>query len=76
MPRKINRDGNHEYETKIMMSKPITELSKLMGRKWFLTLEKLSEQSGVSLWAVHKAVNGEKIAPQAEEKLRAFLEGL
>lgn len=53
-----------------------TELSRLIGRKWFLSAEKLSEQSGVPISVVCKASKGEKIAPKQEKRLRLFLERL
>lgn len=66
-----------EYEaetTKIMLKKPITKLLRLIGRKWFLPLEKLSAQSGVPLQTTVRAANGEKILERYERRLTAFLE--
>ena len=74
MANQMNRDAHHAYETKIMMSKPITDLARLIGRKWFLPLEKLAERSGVSVWAILKILNGEKVAETIADKLRHFLE--
>lgn len=69
-------NGHEEYETRVMLSRPITALSKLIGAKWFLPIEKLSEQAGVPINTLLKAVRGGTIPPCKEEKLRAFLERL
>ena len=53
-----------------------TELQRLIGEKWFLTLERLGEEIGVSGWTIQKAFHGEKILPQTEERLRKYLEKL
>lgn len=76
MAKHINRDGYEERETKIMLNTPITELSRYIGSKWFLTLEQLSEQSGLSLTTIQKAVHGERITPYYEKRLRNFLDKL
>jgi predicted transcriptional regulator len=65
-----------ERSTKIMMEKPITELSKLIGAKWFLTLEQLAEKSGVPLLTLRKAIRGMEISSCYEKKLREFLSKL
>ena len=71
--KQINREGYDERSTRIMMSNPITELSRLIGAKWFKPLEKLAEGAGVHLLTVKKAIRGEQILPRYEEKLRDFL---
>ena len=76
MAKQINRGGYDERSTKIMMNKPITELSRFIGSKWFLSTERLAEKSGVPYTTIRKAVEGEKIAPHHEEKLRLFLDKL
>ena len=76
MVERIHREGWEERETKNMLSTPISALSRYIGSKWFLTLEQLSEQSGLSLHTIHKAVNGERISPAYERRLRAFLDKL
>ena len=64
-----------ELTTEIMLKKPITKLSRLIGRKWFLPLEKLSAQSRVPLQTIVRAVNGEEnILDRYEQRLTAFLE--
>lgn len=67
---------SEERLTKIMTSKPITDISRLIGRKWYLPLEQLAEQSGVRLYSILKAVKGENITPLNEKNLRTFLERL
>jgi hypothetical protein len=69
-------DTYDERSTKIMMSKPITELSRYIGQKWFLPLEKLSERSGVAMTVIIKAVHGEKIRSDNERKIREVLDRL
>ena len=76
MGKHTHREGYEERETKIMLSTPITALSRYIGSKWFLTLEQLSEQSGLSLTTIHKAVKGERIPPAYERRLRTFLDKL
>lgn len=65
-----------EKSTKYMLNAPITELSKLIGRKWFLPLEQLAERSGVAERWITQAVRGEEIGRHVEQKIRDFLEGL
>ena len=76
MGKQINREGYDERTYKIMMSKPITDLSRLIGSKWFLPLERLAEKSGVSMTVITRAVHGEEIAPWNEKKIRKVLEKL
>ena len=59
-----------------MIHAPKTEIAKLIGQKWFNTLDKLSKESGVALNVLKKAVQGKKIAGYNERKLRAFLSEL
>lgn len=73
---KRNGNGHEARYTKIMLSKPITDLSRLIGEKWFLPLEKLAEESGVSLKIIIKAVHGESIWIVNEKKIRKVLEKL
>lgn len=63
-------------DVKIMMETPVTELSQLIGQKWFLPLEQLAEQSGVAKRWITLAVRGEKIGQHVERKIRDFLEKL
>lgn len=72
----MSKHENEERETRIMLETPITELSRFIGAKWFLTLEQLAEQSGLPIRTILKAVHGEKIAPFYEKRLRTFLEKL
>lgn len=69
-------DGCEQACTKRMLEMPITELSKLIGAKWFLPLEKLSEKSNVPLGTIKGAVAGRKILPRHEKRLRELLEEL
>ncbi len=72
-----NREGYDELETKIMLKKPITPLSKLIGQKWFLSLDKLAEKSGVSVCTLKKVLNGYGyVSEKCEQKIRDFLEKL
>lgn len=66
--------GTDENITKRMMSMPITDISKLIGAKWFLPLEKLSERTGISVSILEGAVEGQKIHISNERKLRKYLE--
>lgn len=76
MAKQVNRDGYDERSYKLMMNAPITSLSRYIGAKWFSPLQKLSEQSGVPITSVKKAVKGEKITPFYEDKLRKYLQKL
>lgn len=71
-----NRDGYDLRTTEIMLNTPITDLSRLIGQKWFLPLEKLAEASGVSMYTLSRAVRGEKIVAWCEERIRKVLEKL
>ena len=66
--------GTDENITKRMLSLPKTDISKLIGQKWFLTLEKLSERTGVSVSILEGAVEGQKIHISNERKIRRYLE--
>lgn len=63
-----------EYSTREMLKRPITEIARLIGAKWFLPPERLSEKSGVALSVIRSAIRGEKIHICYERKLRKFLE--
>lgn len=63
-----------ERSTKIMMAKPITDISRLIGEKWFLGIEKLAERSGVYVNTIKKVLQGEPIGKHSERTLRKFLE--
>ena len=63
-----------ERSTKIMLEKPITPLARLIGRKWFLTIEELAERAGVSVHTLSRVLQGERIGAETERKLTAFLE--
>lgn len=68
-------NGKHaENATKAMMETPITDLSRLIGAKWFLPLEELSKKSGVAMRWITQAVRGGKIHPNIEKKIREVLE--
>lgn len=62
-----------EMSTRVMLSKPKTELASLIGRKWFLSLEKLAEQSGVPLLTIKRALNGGVVTEKFQKKLTEFL---
>lgn len=62
--------------TKDMISLSHSELAKLIGEKWFNTLDKLVEASGLGKHTLLSAIEGKKISPTYEKKLRAFLEQL
>ena len=74
MGKQVNKYGYQERSTKIMLATPITELSRFIGSKWYLPLEKLSELSGVSYEVIKRAIHGETIGVVSERKLRGFLE--
>lgn len=62
-----------EYSTKEMLKKPITELARLIGEKWYLTIEQLAERSGVGVGSIKLALRGENIHPYQAKKLKKFL---
>ena len=68
--------GHNEYACKVMISKPQTELSKYIGRKWYLTIEKLSEKSNVSARIISTAIAGKSIGKESEAKIRRVLKNL
>lgn len=68
--------GNKEYFLRDMLATPKTDLSRLMGAKWFLSLEKLADRSGVPLGVVLRAVRGERLHPSNERKIRKVLDEL
>jgi hypothetical protein len=74
MGKHINSEGYEERRTKIMLNTPITELSRLIGAKWYLPLRVLAERSRVSLEVIRRALRGERIGSYNERKLREFLE--
>ena len=76
MSKHLNHEGHDERTTKIMLDVPITPLSRYIGSKWYLTLEQLSERTGLKLTTILKAVRGEPILPAYERRLRKFLDKL
>ena len=68
--------GNNEYFLKDMLDTPKTDLSRLMGAKWFLSLEKLAERADVPIGVVLRAVRGERLHPSNERKIRKVLNEL
>ena len=74
--KQISREGYDARTLKIMMSKPITSISRYIGAKWYLPLKDLSVKAGVPIKAVMGAINGEKISPAHEERLRRYLDKL
>lgn len=70
-------NGYVNIHTKRMLALPITDLSRLMGRKWFMPLSTLAERSGIPLYTLSRAIAGGDItAHNHEQKLRTFLEAL
>ena len=51
-----------------------TELSRLIGAKWFLPIKRLAAMAGVPIDTTKKALRGYKIHICYERKLRKFLE--
>ena len=76
MGKQINRSGYDERSTKIMMERPITELSRLIGEKWFLSIDLLAEKCGVNKRWISQALNGGEIGRHIEQKIRDYLEKL
>ncbi len=62
--------------TKIMIETPITELSRYIASKWYLSTEQLSAKSGVPLRVIKRALQGERIPQKYEKPLREFLDKL
>ena len=58
---------------RIMMSYPRTSLAKTIGAKWFLSIEKLAETSGVSVETIKKALRGTSISADSEQRIRKAL---
>ena len=71
-----SREGYDKLTYELMMDTPITDLSRYIGAHWFSSLEKLSQQSGVPYKTILRAVHGETIAGEMEQKLREFLENV
>jgi hypothetical protein len=68
-----SREGYDKLTYELMMNTPITDLSRYIGAKWYSSLEKLAEQSGLPFKTVIRAVKGQTILPNYEKRLRAFL---
>ena len=49
------------------------ELISLIGRKWFLSIEKLAERSSVGFATIKALLNGKDISGTSAEKLKNFL---
>jgi hypothetical protein len=64
--------GVQVNETKLMMSRPITELSRLIGMKWFRPLDKLAARADIPIGAVINVVEGRAIRPSYEKKLLRY----
>lgn len=62
--------------TENMINTPKTELSRLIGEKWFLGVDELSEQSKIPKRWITQVLHGDKISEKIEKRLRAFLEKL
>ena len=65
-----------EFHTRLMLSHPITPLARLIGRKWFLPIEKLVEKTGVSERTFYFIMRGDTVSPPIEKKIRSYLETL
>lgn len=65
-----------DHITQDMMDKPITELSRLIGAKWFRPLEELAKEAGVGMRWITQAVRGGSIPSNIEKKLREALDNL
>lgn len=70
----IIHDTYEAYLTKVMLRKPITSLSRLIGGKWFLTLQTLSDRTGVPVKVINHAVEGGNLRADNDRKLRKYLE--
>ena len=51
------------------MSYKQTDLAKAIGQRWFNTIERLSEKSGVSVTVITKALHGGTISAGNEKKI-------
>ena len=71
-----NSNGHEELMTKRMLNTPITPTSKLIGQKWFLPLEVLSDKTGVPYGALCSAIRGKKIYPKYEIQIEKYLSKL
>ena len=65
-----------DHNTMCMMETPITDLSRLIGAKWFRPLEELAKEAEVAMRWVTQAIRGGKIPPNVEKKLREALDRL
>ena len=57
-----------------MVNTPVTEIQKLIGRKWFLRPDLLAKRANIGYEAVIDAANGKKLPAIVEKKLRRYLE--
>lgn len=69
-------DTYEERTTKIMLARPITDLSRFIGEKWFLSIDLLAEKCGVNKRWISQTLNGGKVSKKIEQKIRNFLEGV
>ena len=65
-----------DHNTMCMMETPITDLSRLIGAKWFRPLEELAKEAGVYMRWITQAVRGGDIPQNIEQKLREVLDKL
>ena len=57
-----------------MVNTPVTEIQKLIGRKWFLSPGLLAKRAGVGKDIIADAIRGKKLPYSSEQKLKKFLE--
>ena len=67
-------DTSAVQSKKTMVTAPLKKLSRLIGSKWFLSLDQLAARSGVAKDTIRKAMADEPVLPRYEKKLRDFLE--
>lgn len=66
-----NRDF---LSTMDMINAPISYLARLIGRKWFLTIEELAKRVRMSVATIGTVLRGGKISEEYAQRLRIFLE--
>ncbi len=65
-----------DYSTQLMLHAPKSDLARLLGDKWFLSLERLAEMAGVPLKSAIRAAQGKHLHSYNERKIRKVLDKL
>lgn len=52
----------------------MTDTQKLIAEKWFLTLDRLAERTGLARSTLGRIVRGYHVGEESERKVRKYLE--